>query len=206
VSQESIVLLDVSTPAAPTFVNAEETPQWSMQVASANGVAFLAEWGFFSAYAASGAEAPHLELSRDEVYLSPEGASEIVRIQNLGAADLEISGARVWSGAADLDAGSRLADDRVQLRVSDDLLPSGATAELEIQFSGGEALEASLCLESNDPDGSRSFVALSVGESGTGVALGNDAPDFVLQDLDGNSHRLSEQLGHPVVLVYFATW
>jgi len=45
-----------------------------------------------------------------------------------------------------------------------------------------------------------------VGESGTGVALGNDAPDFVLEDLDGNSHRLSEQLGHPVVLVFFATW
>ena len=206
VSHESVVLLDVSTPTAPTFVNAEETTQWSMQVAAADGSAFLAEWGYFSAYSATTESlAPHLELSRDEVYLSSEGASEIVRVQNLGGADLEISGARVWTGSSGQDE-SRVTEERVQVRVSDEVVASGAYADLEIRFDGGEDLRALLCLESNDPDGSRTFAVLTVGESGTGAALGNDATDFVLEDLDGTSHRLSEQLGHPVVLVYFATW
>ena len=41
---------------------------------------------------------------------------------------------------------------------------------------------------------------------GEGKVIGQQAPDFTLMDLDGNLHTLSDQLGHPVVLAYFATW
>jgi hypothetical protein len=36
--------------------------------------------------------------------------------------------------------------------------------------------------------------------------VGDPAPDFALEDLHGARWRLSEQLGHPVVLTYIATW
>ena len=39
-----------------------------------------------------------------------------------------------------------------------------------------------------------------------GDYLGQAAPDFALTDLNGDTHRLSEQLGAPVLLAYFATW
>jgi peroxiredoxin len=35
---------------------------------------------------------------------------------------------------------------------------------------------------------------------------GVPAPDFALTGLDGTVYRLSEQLGAPVLLAYFATW
>jgi len=31
-------------------------------------------------------------------------------------------------------------------------------------------------------------------------------PDFLLPDLDDNYHQLSEQLGRPVLLMFFSTW
>lgn len=39
-----------------------------------------------------------------------------------------------------------------------------------------------------------------------GPAIGEAAPDFVLTDLDGNSHRLSDFQGRPVVVNFWATW
>jgi len=207
VSHESVVVLDVSTPTAPAIISVDETTQWSMQVAATGGTAFLAEWGYFSAYSLSGDDAvSHLELSTDEVYFSPDGSTQSVRLQNLGAAPLLLTGAKVWSGGGEDGADMSEVEARVQVRVNSDLLVSGGVADLELRYSGGEDLEATLCLESSTSDGGRTYAALTVGELGAGAALGNEAADFVLEDLDGNSHRLSEQLGHPVVLVYFATW
>jgi cytochrome c biogenesis protein CcmG/thiol:disulfide interchange protein DsbE len=36
--------------------------------------------------------------------------------------------------------------------------------------------------------------------------IGKQAPDFALQDLDGNVHRLADLKGQPVVINFWATW
>ena len=38
------------------------------------------------------------------------------------------------------------------------------------------------------------------------LAVGNEAPDFELVDLQGNTHRLSEYRGEGVVLNFWGTW
>ncbi len=38
------------------------------------------------------------------------------------------------------------------------------------------------------------------------LAVGNLAYDFTLQDLDGNSHTLSDFRGQPVIINFWATW
>lgn len=38
------------------------------------------------------------------------------------------------------------------------------------------------------------------------VAIGEKAPDFVLTDMEGNTHRLSEYEGQGVFLNFWATW
>ncbi len=40
---------------------------------------------------------------------------------------------------------------------------------------------------------------------GDGLAIGSTAPDFSLQDADGNVHELSDYAGQKVALVFFAT-
>ncbi|MBS4194541.1 thiol-disulfide oxidoreductase ResA [Lederbergia citri] len=38
------------------------------------------------------------------------------------------------------------------------------------------------------------------------IAVGDHAPDFVLTDMDGNKHRLSDYKGQGVFLNFWATW
>jgi peroxiredoxin len=46
----------------------------------------------------------------------------------------------------------------------------------------------------------------SSGNAGAGTNQGDMAPDFTLTDLDGMSVTLSDQLGSPVLLNFWATW
>ena len=82
----------------------------------------------------------------------------------------------------------------------------GEAARIRVVYEGGGPLDEELCFATNDPTFEVISVALHTGERGQNEAIGEAAPDFALRDLDGSTHRLSEQLGHPVVLAYFATW
>ncbi|MFC1949126.1 TlpA family protein disulfide reductase [Chloroflexota bacterium] len=50
------------------------------------------------------------------------------------------------------------------------------------------------------------FTGCGTGSTGTGVKEGDRAPDFQLQDLEGQTVSLIEQRGLPVLLNFWATW
>ena len=70
----------------------------------------------------------------------------------------------------------------------------------------GQPLDGSICLVTNDPSEPLQTITLSATNTGSAIGIGEMALDFTLSDLDGTPHTLSAQLGHPVVLAYFATW
>lgn len=47
---------------------------------------------------------------------------------------------------------------------------------------------------------------LLAGQSLTALAEPVTAPDFILQDMDGVKHRLSDYKGKPVIINFWATW
>ncbi|OIJ20399.1 hypothetical protein BKP45_09120 [Anaerobacillus alkalidiazotrophicus] len=49
-------------------------------------------------------------------------------------------------------------------------------------------------------------MVLGLRSVGNTVGIGEEAYDFELQDLDGNTHRLSDYRGEIVILNFFATW
>ena len=63
-----------------------------------------------------------------------------------------------------------------------------------------------ICIASDDPGRPTLQVSLLGEREGEGRLIGQTAPEFGLEDLDGDVHRLSEQRGRPVVLAYFTTW
>ncbi|MEC8425195.1 MAG: hypothetical protein VX000_15530, partial [Myxococcota bacterium] len=193
-TQQDIVAIDIRDPRAPVLLNTDETRQWAMSVDADGGRAYVADWGFASVYAADlDAAAPDLDPSTTEVHVDAAGGTATLWLTNLGNDDLALLGAT--SSAQGLTAA-----------VSAETVAPGSRAWMRVQWAGGGAtLDAEICLATNDPDEPQQRISVRSGGS-AGQHLGLAAPDFALRGLDGQVHRLSEQIGHPVVLVYFATW
>lgn len=168
----------------PTPLQVEQTEQFALAIDAEGSRAFVGDWNLFEVWALDDAlDAPALDAPSDEIRLEG-GAGQLV-ITNRGSGALTLSGATA-EGAT--------------IEVERDVLSPGDSATLRLT---GAVAGAALCLASDDPDEPvRSFTLTESGEPPVGEA----APDFALQGLDRTTYRLSEQLGHPVLLVYFATW
>ena len=129
----------------------------------------------------------------------PAGGGETTfHLVDRGSSDLIVSGASV-------------SDERLSLSlVETTILSPAGELEIVLDFDGaadGDELVASVCLATNDP--SQPVVELPViagGAGETSIAVGELAVDFSLPSLDGEVYQLSDHIGSPVLLVYFATW
>ncbi len=194
-NHEGVVVADVSELEAPVPLAAERTEVWAMHVYAHRDGVYLADWTQAGHFAYDTAlRAPEAELTRDSVPFVSGLGEATVGIANRGGAALEITGLSVD------DPRFSVSLDRLEVA-------SGRVGHLRLDFvDDGRPVDAELCVATNDPDQPLQRVALTSSSTGSDIAVGEPAPDFVLPDLEGRNHRLSEQLGHPVVLVYFATW
>ena len=193
VDQQDVVAIDVSTPRAPLVLNARQTGQWSMHVAASGREAWVADWAWIRGFTASGDAVGDLDPATTTLYLDPDGGSLELALANLGGADVTLSGIQA-------------SDERVSWSSSDVVVAPRQSASLTLSWEGGEPFESTLCIASDDPDAPVQEVALVSTAEGGRAGIGAMAPDFELEDLDGNLLRLSDQRGRPVVLAYFATW
>ena len=195
VNQEDVIAIDIGDPLNPIPLGTSTTPEFAMHVGAGDGVAWVGDWSRLEAWQVDPSIAsPDLELSISTILLDGEGDTLELTVYNVGAAELSLTGAE--------SGDKRLTVDVTAM----DIAPGGA-AQLRLTYAGGaDALLTSLCLASTDPDAPTQLIEVHSGSGGNHDAIGQPAPDFVLPDLDGNTWQLSEQLGAPVVLVYFATW
>lgn len=201
-TQEGLIAADVSTPSAPLPLAAQMTQEWAMNVFARGTTAYVADWSTMTSFELNTqVRAPEADVERSEVYFldepDPMGTPKQVqlRISNRGGADLVVS-------------GGEIADPRFSLSLDRSTLPPGTAATFTLSFADdGQAVDTELCIATNDPDEPIYRVALKE-SSNTMTSTGESAPDFDLPDVDDDTirYRLSEQLGKPVLLVYFATW
>ncbi|MCB9766352.1 MAG: hypothetical protein H6739_41640 [Alphaproteobacteria bacterium] len=192
VDHEAVSVFDVSDPTHPAPLAYETTEQFALAVRAEGTRAWVGDWNILSGWQLDpAASAGQLDLASETVTVPLEGGSATLSTANRGNADVRLVGATV-------------SDDRLSIEVTEDTLAPGGQGSLRVAFSGGEALDAVVCLASDDPDEPLRELRVVAGEAGQ--YLGQPAPDFALTTLDGETLRLSEQLGHPVFLVYFATW
>lgn len=191
VNQQDVVAIDISDPREPVVLNTHRTRQWSMTVEAVGGRAYVGDWAWFEIFEAGGSPVPVLDPTTTTLYMPDAGATKTVELANLGSVPLTISD---WGTDA---AGVELSIDTTEV-------PAGGSATLTITAPEG-VLDHQVCVASNDPDEPVQTIQLLSSDS-DGRGVGIPAPDFTLLDLDGNTHRLSDQEGVPVVLAYFATW
>ena len=187
--------IDVSAPSAPIPLAFEETPSWAMHVSALEDRLFLADWNALSIFEADPqGRAPEARLNRDEIYLVGEATQTTFELSNRGSEPLVISGALAE------DARLHVAFDRLEIAPGDT-----ATGHVSLEAPAPD-LDSALCIATNDPDQPLQELRVAASSQGSSVTIGDTAPDFTLQGLDGQFFTLSQQLGHPVILCYFATW
>ncbi len=188
-----LAVWDVSDPGSPLPLGREETPQFALGVAASDDVAWVTDWTALESWAVDrDARSPEGSLSSTEVLLPDTGGSDEITLANLGGAELSLLGATS-------------SDPRLAVAVSAEGLAPGDIARVQLTFTAdGAPLDATVCIATDDADGALKSIRVST--AGYDPYVGQPAPDFALPGSDGNTYRLSEQLGHPVMLVYFATW
>lgn len=196
-TQEAVVLLDVGrtgTPESPVPFAYEETEQFAMALAADDGRWVVGDWNILSVWELGSDPAPSLDVSSYGVAFLDEAETRAFQITNRGSAELEIAGIALPPG--------------MEAVIDDPSVPPGEVAQVQVTWDGVSSVPrgSTICIASNDPGMPQFELPTGTGASGEGNAIGQNAPDFALEDLDGNLHRLSDQLGHPVVLAYFATW
>jgi len=191
-----ILAIDVSDPAAPSTIAVEPTTERAMAVLATDDGAHAAAWMELISHELDiSAVAPEFDPAVDTLYVEPDGSVTEARIYNRGTAELVLSG-------AELDDPSRYTVE-AETRIA-----PGESGILRLTYDGGEGEPISdLCLATNDPDEPVVTWPIATTESASLYkALGQPAPDFELIDTDGEVHRLSDYLGKPVFITWFATW
>jgi len=196
---DGVLVVDLNSPSAPKVLGFEASEQWTMGIAAMGDSALGAGWSFSDRYTLSStALLPVVDPNPSELTV-PEGGGEVTfHLTNRGSAELVVSGASV-------------SDERLSLSLEEvSSLAPGEQIQLSLIFDGAAGdsdVEATLCLATNDPSQPLMELPVTAGGSGqTSIAVGQPAVDFSLPSLDGVTYQLSNQIGSPVVLVYFATW
>jgi hypothetical protein len=194
-TQERIVTADVTDPSEISPLGFLETPSWAMHVEAVGDTAYLSDWNALSVYQYDPSlAAPQADISRSKLYWLDGTLSQEFTITNRGSKALTVTGI-----SSDDSRFEVLTD---QLTVS-----PGDHSTVLVQFaSDGQDVDTSLCIATNDPYQSVHTIPMSSSSDGTSILIGEPAMDFNLIDTSGNYHVLSEQLGKPVVLIFFATW
>ena len=196
-TQESVALIDIRNPDAPKLRGLEPTPSFAMDVVNVGTRAWVADWNDVRVYDGDlDAIAPHADSAVETLYFESAG-SQTVAIANRGSGELNLAGATADDSrvTVEVDRTSVAAGDSVLLRIS--------VADEEL---AANPLDTEICLGTNDPNQPLQKIGVQQTSEGSSILIGEPAPDFVLPDLDGKLYTLSDYVGHPVVLVYFATW
>jgi hypothetical protein len=196
-SHEGVHLWDVTDPTDPISVSFEPTEEWAMHVDAMGSTAYVADWSRVVIMDAdTSILAPYLDLDKNELYFYEGTQDAQISLTNRGNTDLLLSGLSID-------------DPRFSVALTEQTtIGPMESLVLDIAFEDdGAEVDTVLCLATNDPN--QPIIEVTLASSSgdeADLAIGQDAIDFVLQDLEGNSHQLALQLGKPVILVYFATW
>jgi hypothetical protein len=182
---EGVQVYDL-TASPPTPIQMEETEQFALAIDAQGERGYVGDWNLFDIYKLDPSiAAPALDLSSDPLRLTDGQATSTVT--NRGAGTLTLAGATVSTEGAVVE-------------FSQTVLAPGDSATMRV--TGGTA-ETTVCLASDDPSQPTRTIGLLESQA---APAGVTAPDFTLTGLDGLTYRLSDHLGSPVLLAYFATW
>ena len=192
-----VEVIDVSDGQAPFVVGWEEMTIRGMGIAARDSFLYVANWVNFDILLFGNTQEPDIFLPETfyDFGSPPVGSSSdvIIRVLNTGPTELSVDS--ITSN------GDYFTLDTEFLNIE-----PGGIAEVNLTFTSvdDQITQAVISFWSNDPDEPRrTFLAKGNTNS---LKIGDSAPDFTLDDIDGVPHTLSDYAGKVIVLTFFASW
>ncbi len=195
---ELVLAVNVSDPYNPELEATEDTRTRAMGLAAFDDQVFVSDWDAVRTYTYQALEQPDIHVKPTVYDFGNPGENKTVsnkfEIFNLGESDLNISA--ITTGRDDFTVSPE------ELSV-----PPSGIREITVTYkatSSQNYISTSMNLKSDDPDEPEKRVSLFAGQSR--LSVGEEAPDFSLQDTNYESYRLSDYRGKVVLLAFFASW
>jgi len=193
-----VEVIDVSDGQAPFVVGWEEITIRAMGIAARDSFLYVANWLNFDILHFGNTQEPDIFLSETfyDFGNTPVGGSSearIITVLNTGPTELSVDS--ITSNGDDFTLDTEFLN-----------IEPGGIAEVKLTFTpeDDQTTQAVISFWSNDPNEPRKiFVAKGNTNS---LKIGDSAPDFTLDDIDGVPHTLSDYAGKVIVLTFFASW
>jgi hypothetical protein len=207
-----VEIVDISNPTDPILVGWEVTPERAMGVwmkhSAAGGfssrlpgpVVFVADWGEFRLYEYGPPYDADLQVFPTLIESQPAGSGTVV---DTSFAAINTGGLSIMVSNIIVD-GDNSSEFEILTPTPFSIAP-GDSLDVDVRHTATEdsTLHTQFKFLSNDPDENPFSVQWTIG---TGLDVGDPAPDFTLMSLDGFPYTLSDQIGNVVALAFFASW
>ena len=196
---DDIEVVDISNPTAPVAVGRENTPVRVMGLAARDDLVYVADWSTMRIYDFGPSTRGDVELPVTIAFGDvPVGTvvDTMLTVANTGGGVLNVTDIQTFDDAFTLTPPLSFA------------LAPGESRDVPLRYNNQvPGFDVTFVrVDSDDSDEPQMNVPVT-GEPAPGdLELGDAAPNFVLFDMDGKPHRLSQYRGRVVVLAFFANW
>ncbi len=208
---ELVYAIDVSNPVTPKIIATEDTPVRAMGIGLQENLVFIADWSTVRVY-------DFLESATPDIHVKPtvhdfgfnDSSSPLTKeftIYNLGEGNLVVDSIRIdefgyddpdnYLSAFSAFPTSFVIEEHGFKRFT-------VTFKPPLKATPNTTFPGNLKLFSNDAD--EAVMRIDLFGGGSRPPDGSIAPEFTLEDLNGNSHSLSDFRGKVVVMALFASW
>jgi len=196
---DDVEVVDVSNPGQPVAAGFEDTPVRAMGLAADEDRVYVADWAKLRIYDFGATSQGDLQVPESMVFGRVDHGGVVdttVTVANTGGGSLLVTDVQVFDDAFELQPPLNF------------VLGPGDSRDVPLRYTRGTNLFDATFLRVDAEDSDEPFINVPVtaGRNPSDLNVGQGAPNFTLQDMDGAPHTLSQYLGKVVVLAFFANW
>ncbi len=197
---DDVEVIDLSFPESPSRMGFEFAPVRAMGLAAWNERVYLADWSIAVGYQFGTTYEGDVHLPFRELTFAgvPVGDSEqqAFQVMNTGGGPLTVDNVETFGSTFTVEPPSSF------------VVPAGEIHEVILTFTPDHpGFDGTFVrVETDDADESTITFPVTADDNPSALDLGEAAPGFTYEDLDGTLHSLSNYLGQVVVLAFFSNW
>jgi hypothetical protein len=195
---DNVEIIDISDPQNPILAGWEDTRTRAMGLTARDSIIYVADWFNVEIYRFGEGLQRDIDINFTQIdmgdVMTGNTVDTVFEVFNTGGSTLNITQISTYNDAFDVVPETAI-------------IPPDSQHEFTLSFTAPseDYISSVVRVFSDDPD--EPFKQFSVYANGSPrLRIGDPAPDFTLEDVNGDFYTLSDYLGKVVFLAFFASW